>query len=289
MRLFIVTNILRLFAWIPLRVNHALGNFVGSILYLANSRERRTTERNLALCFPDKSVAERRHIAKRSLQETCKWGFEIGAIWIRGYSWCSSKVLNIKNEQLFTDALADERGILLIAPHFGNWELAGMCAGAKGKCTVIYSPPKLEELDPLVRAGRSGSTIVPANTRGVIAILKALKKGEMTGILPDQVPTEGGGGIYSDFFGIPAYTQTLIYNLIQKTNPIVLQIYALRCEGGFELGFMEPDSAIYDADQQTSVDGLNRTIEQLCELDHAQYQWEYKRFKHQADGRDLYR
>lgn len=287
MRLFLVTNILRFFAYIPLSVNHFLGRVVGSLLFLFNTEALRVTRRNLELCFPEKELSEREEIAKKSLQETAKWALEIGSIWIRGYDWCESKIQAVHNESLFIDALASERGLLLVAPHIGNWEFAGIYLGQKGKCTVIYSEPKIMELDPLIRKGRSGSTLVPANTKGVVGILKALKRGEMTGILPDQVP-DGGGGVYSNFFGIPTYTQTLIPNLIKKTKPIVLQIYALRKKGGFEIYFMEPDEAIYSDDLQESVDGLNRSIEQTCLQDLSQYQWEYKRFKRQV-GFNYYR
>lgn len=291
MRLFLVTNIVRFFSWLPLKVNHALGAFFGSVIYMLNTRERRTTERNLELCFPEKTPEERKLIAKQSLKETCKWAFETGAIWFRGAKWRKSKTKKFVNRELFEQALADDRGVLLIVPHFGNWELAGIYAGDQTKGTCIYRTPKMEDLDSLVRKARSVSkltTMVPATTRGVMAVLKALKRGELTAILPDQVP-EGEGGCYSDFFGISAYTQTLITNLIKKTNPIVLQIYALRVAGGFELGFMEPHPDIYSEDEQTSVDGLNKTIEQLCHLNLAQYQWEYKRFKNQEDGQDIYK
>lgn len=264
---------------------------MGTLLYIANTRERQTTERNLQLCFPEKTLAERQAIAKQSLQETCKWAFETGAVWFRGEAWRESKIKTFINKELFDQAIGDERGVLLIMPHFGNWELAGIYAGDQTKGTCIYRTPKMADLDPLVKRARSASklsTLVPATPRGVMAVLKALKRGELTVILPDQVPT-GDGGIYSDFFGMPTYTQTLVYNLIQKTNPIVLQIYTRRVKGGFELGFMEPDPDIYNPDAQQSVDALNRTIETLCQLDLAQYQWEYKRFKHQADGQDPYR
>lgn len=291
MRLFLVTTILRFFSWLPLGFNRLLGSFVGSILYVLNTRERRTTERNLELCFPAKTPEERQKMARQSLKETCKWGFETGAIWFRGESWREQKINNIVNKHLFDKAVADERGVLLVMPHFGNWELAGIYAGDQAKGTCIYRTPKMQDLDPLVKKARSASelsTLVPATARGVMAVLKALKRGELTVILPDQVPV-GDGGMYSDFFGVPAYTQTLVYNLIQKTNPVVLQVYALRIKGGFELGFMEPHPDIYDADSQKSVDGLNKTIEQLCYLDLSQYQWEYKRFKNQADGHDFYK
>lgn len=287
MKLFLVKNTLRFFAYLPLGINRFFGNLSGSLLYLFDTEAKRVTRINLKLCFPDMPEKEREQITKRSLKETAKYAFEIGSIWVRGVHWCNSKILSVHNEHLFLDALEDERGLLIVAPHFGNWEHAGIYLGQKGKCTVIYSEPKIAELDTLIRKGRSGSKLVPANTKGVVAILKALKKGEMTGVLPDQVP-EGEGGIYSNFFGIPTYTQTLIPNLIQKTNSIALQMYAIRKKGGFEIGFMEPDPDIYSEDLQISVDGLNKTIEQLCLMDLSQYQWEYKRFKHQQDKKVNY-
>ena len=290
MRLFFATHLFHFLAWMPLAANRLMGALLGWLLCIFNIRELRTAERNLELCFPEKSFADRKRIARQSLRETCKWAFETSSVWFRGEQWRESRIKKFNDLELFQKAVADARGVLLLMPHFGNWELAGVYAGDQAKGTCIYRAPKMQELDPLVRRAREASrlsTLVPATARGVMAIFKALKRGELTAILPDQVPA-GGGGIYSNFFGIPTYTQTLVYNLIQKTNPVVLQIYAKRVKGGFELGFMEPHPDIYHRDEQTSVDGLNKTIEQLCLLDLAQYQWEYKRFKNQEDGRDLY-
>ena len=69
----------------------------------------------------------------------------------------------------------------------------------------MYQPPKLSNLDPLVKKGResSGASLVPTNKTGIKKILKALKSNELVAILPDQVPKEGSG-TYSNFFGIPA-------------------------------------------------------------------------------------
>lgn len=274
----------------PLRFSHMLGSLAGNIIYLANGRERKTTETNLQLCYPDLAVEKRHELTKQSLKETAKWAFETGAVWFREEDWRNKYIRQFHNLDLFEAAVKDERGLLLLMPHFGNWELAGTWAAEHAKTTAIYRTPKIEDLDPLVRNARARSkntTLVPATARGVMAVFKALRAGEMTVILPDQVPV-GDGGVYAEFFAIPAYTQTLVYNLIQKTNPIVLQIYALRRQGYFELGFMQPDKNIYSEEAEVSARALNKTIEQLCALGPAQYQWEYKRFKNQLDGKDYY-
>ena len=64
--------------------------------------------------------------------------------------------------------------------------------------------------------------------------------------------------------------------------------YAIRSKGGFNLGYMEPDPEIYADDDQKAVVALNRSIERLIEKAPSQYSWEYKRYKKQPDGSNLY-
>lgn len=81
---------------------------------------------------------------------------------------------------------------------------------------------------------------------------------------------------------------TLVHKLIKKTNPVVLQAYAIPRRDGFELGFMQPHPSIYSDDEQASVAGLNKTIEALVALAPEQYLWEYKRFKKCPEGKGYY-
>lgn len=290
MRLFFVSCLMRFFSRIPLGLNRFIADWVSRLIYALNIRERRTTERNLELCFPQIPERERAKLAKASLRQSACWALETSAVWLRTSEWRESRIVRFHNRELYDRAVASGQGVLLLLPHFGNWEMIGLWCGDQAKTTAMYRKPKMEELDPLIRKIRESaelSTLVPANARGVMAVLKALKRGEQTIVLPDQVPV-GEGGLYSNFFGLPAYTQTLAFNLIQKTGSVALFGYALRVPGGFELGFMEPPAEIYSEDPQESVDALNRGVEQLCQLDLSQYQWEYKRFKNQADDRDYY-
>ena len=118
-------------------------------------------------------------------------------------------------------------------------------------------------------------------------MLKALKRGEQVGILPDQ-KAEKGSGIYSPFFGTPAYTMTLINTIQAKSQATVLMTFAERTKGGWRLHFLEPDADLYSTDLQTAVDGLNRSVENCVRVCPAQYQWEYKRFSGQPDGGNPY-
>jgi len=76
----------------------------------------------------------------------------------------------------------------------------------------------------------------------------------------------------------------LVHNLIQKSGSQVLLCTALRADGGWQLHFMPAEEAINSADQQTSLDALNRGVESIVALAPSQYQWEYKRFKARPEG-----
>jgi len=124
---------------------------------------------------------------------------------------------------------------------------------------------------------------VPTNVRGVAALLKALRRGETTAILPDQQPPPASGD-FAPIFGVPAQTMTLVHNLIQKSGSQALMCAALRVAGGWELHFMPTEEAINSADQQISLDALNRGVETIVALAPSQYQWEYKRFRARPEG-----
>ena len=118
-------------------------------------------------------------------------------------------------------------------------------------------------------------------------VRRALRAGDIAGILPDQVPDEAGGA-YAPFYGIPALTMTLLVRLQQKTGATVVLAFARRCDSeagpGFEVVFREPDAAIYAEDMSEALAAMNRAIETLIALAPEQYQWEYKRFRRQPQG-----
>jgi KDO2-lipid IV(A) lauroyltransferase len=145
--------------------------------------------------------------------------------------------------------------------------------------TVLYRPPKLKWLEPLMRAGRSRGygKLAPTTLGGVRQLLRALRAGEAVGLLPDQVPGNGEG-LWAEFFGRQAYTMTLVGKLQRATGCAVILAFARRLPGG--RGFrLELRAVPDDLSGTAGARRLNAALEALIRGCPEQYLWSYNRFK----------
>lgn len=288
MKARIIIFLLHLFSKLPLPVNHFIAAGIGRLIYLHGGRAVSTTRINLELCYPNKSEQEREALTKASIIELAKIAFEMGPSWLWETEKLIEMIKEVEGEQLVQNAIDEKRGAIIIAPHLGNWEVLGVYLARHFKTTCMYQPPKEPLLDDMIYQSRQRANIAlaPTDRKGIIALLKALKKGECIGILPDQEP-DTSGGVIAPFFGQPALTMTLLSNLVQKSGAAAICGYLERLPKGrgFKLVFKEADPEIYHSDLTTSVAALNRSVESCIESIPAQYQWEYKRFKHQGEGK----
>jgi KDO2-lipid IV(A) lauroyltransferase len=258
---------------------------LGRLGWWLNIREAVVARKNLAICFPDKPASELQALAKRSVIEAAKTAAEMPAIWLRPYERLRAKVITTRDEDLLDAAMSTDKGLIVMTPHLGSWEVAGLYVSERITMTSLYQPAKFEALDALVKKARSrlGAKMAPTDRRGVKALLSALRRGEVVGILPDQEP-DLSGGVFAPFFGVSTLTMTLVLKMIARTGCRALMCYAKRVKGGFELIFIEPEAALFSDDEVEAATALNLTIEK-CILDcPEQYQWGYKRFKKRPAG-----
>lgn len=282
--------LLRFFAVLPLPVARAIGVVLGDICWFTRRRMTRTTLTNLALCFPQLDAQARRRLAKMSLRHTFMAVAESGAVWLWPAPRALALIHRVEGLELLQAAHAEGRGVIMLGPHLGNWELTGLylnTAGCGQNSQLFQAPddPRFAKLIYEARS-RSGSRMVPTDQKGVGVLLQALRKGEVIGILPDQVPPDSGGE-FAPFFGIPALTMTLACRLQQKTGASMLMTFArrqLEPNHGFTIVIQEPDPGIYAKDMPIALAAMNRSIETLMAGVPEQYQWEYKRFKRQPEG-----
>lgn len=281
----LIVGFLKGSACLPLWLSRGLGTVTGWSSYCLRTNMYRITRENIALCFPQLDAVARSRLVRASLIETGKMLFETGAVWLRDYSWVKRKILAVHHRNLLDDALAEGKGVVLLAPHLGNWEVLGLYLSEIPTATFLYQPPDIEALEKIIREGRekAGATLVPTNRRGVLALLKVIKSGGFTGILPDQVP-DAAGGAFAPFYGVPALTMTLVDNLRERSDARVVAAYAKRVQGGFEIHFEAAAAGIDAADTLTALTALNQTVENCVNAIPAQYQWEYKRFRKQPEG-----
>ncbi len=293
LRAKITIFLLRLLSKLSLKGAHRLGRFVGKCLWMGDSKLTRTTIKNIELCYPDLSDADKKNLVRKSLIETGKLFSEFGVMW----EWPTERALgliqSVEGKEHLDDIFAKGKGAIVLAPHHGNWELVGLYLSTLRPMAALYKPPKIKELEEYMSAvrGRHGSELVPTNKRGVVRLFSILSNQGMVGILPDQVPT-GSGGILAPFMGIEANTVKLVSRLIERTDCEVVALCAVRRpdSDGFAMVFTPADPDIYSKDIRTSVSAMNKTIERCIESHPEQYQWEYKRFKGvDVNGKRVYR
>ncbi|MEK7696403.1 MAG: lysophospholipid acyltransferase family protein, partial [Pseudomonadota bacterium] len=210
-----MTFIFWLISRLPLRALHAIGGALGLLAARLPGRYGRRLEENFRHAYPDVSDAMLAEAARHSGR----------LIMEMPYFW-SRKSITVRTDN-FDDHLWPElarlesagNGVIVLTPHLGCFEVLPQSYARLRRVTAMFKPPHQAWLREFVERMRSrpNMAMAPANPRGVRMLVKALKRGEAVGILPDQVPS-GGEGTWAPFFDKPAYSMTLVHRLQQLTK-----------------------------------------------------------------------
>lgn len=273
-------RLLTLFAYLPLRWLHGLGILAGWLVYATSPRYAARLRENLHASGVAPNAREYRRLLHRCIGEAGKSTLELLAVWLRSESATLKLMRSRDGWEHVEAALARGKGLIFLTPHLGCFEISSLYYAARHPITVLYRPPKLRWLQPLLEIGRQRGqvSLAPTDVRGVKALLKALKRGEAIGILPDQAPGKGEG-VWVDFFGRPAYTMTLAARLAQNTGATIIMAFAERLPRGQGFHFhLEPLADLPDTPEQAAR-CINGAVEKLVRSQPAQYLWSYNRYK----------
>jgi Kdo2-lipid IVA lauroyltransferase/acyltransferase len=269
---------------LPLLILHGLGTLVGTLYWYIPNARKRIALRHLELCLAELPEDDRRRIAHRSMIHIAKALFEAPAIWYGPEARLRGWLHDPEAARRLSAAMA-QNGAIVLCPHIGSWELAGMFCTQVGRITSLYKPQK-GQLDRLILDGRSrlGAKLVPTTGGGVRALLEALRNKEMIGVLPDQDPPQGSG-VFAPLFGIPAHTTELVSKLAARTGAPVWFCYAERLPWAKGFRFhATPLSIAGLSDVNEGAAALNRAIESVLTHLPEQYWWSYKRFRRLPKG-----
>jgi KDO2-lipid IV(A) lauroyltransferase len=277
----------RLLSHLPLRVLHTLGDLIGWLLWWLPNGRRDVALRNIDLCLPDRPAAERRRLARRSVQHEVKTILEMPLVWLGDEARVLSLVREWRNKHLLDEALSHGKGMILLTLHQGNWEAPAIPFSKDYTATGLYKPQPGAAIDELSLIGRKrfGGKMLPAEGGVGRKLVKILADNETVYFMPDQDPPPGRG-VFAPFFGVPAHTPTLVAKLVQQTGARVVFFYGERLPRGegFIAHFFAAPEAIYSADVETSVAGMNAGLEQCARDCLEQYWWGYKRFRRRPPG-----
>jgi KDO2-lipid IV(A) lauroyltransferase len=278
----LLIGLLRLLALLPLRGYHVLGAGLGWVVYLTSKRYASRLRENLRRSGVWRDEADYRRILRANVAEVGRGALEIIPVWFRGSARAARLVHACTGREAVLDAYRQGRGIILLTPHLGCFEISAIYAAQFMPITVLYRQPHIRWLDRVIVEGRGKGQekLAPANMRGVLRLLKALKSGEAIGVLPDQAPG-AGEGVWVDFFGRPAYTMTLIGRLCEATRPAVFVATARRLPRGqgYEIEVRPIEG---DLTGEAGARRMNAAIEQAVRTCPEQYLWSYNRYKHPA-------
>ncbi len=277
----------RCFGGLPFVFQRRIGDAGGAVAHALNTRETRVARRNLELIATHLGPDDREREVAEILRATGRNVLETMRVWTRPRSDTLRLVTRVIGGELLEAALAKGKGLIIAAPHYGNWELLIEFMAARGPFTLVYRVPKMRALDVFLRLARAGDNVhlVPAEPGAMRPLFKALEAGETIGITPDQQP-KFGGGTFAPFFGKSALTLNLIPRLAKRSGAPVLFAYAESVPLGFEVRIEAAPDAVAGADLLAAVTAINARIETIARRDLRQYQWTYKRFTLRPAGSD---
>jgi KDO2-lipid IV(A) lauroyltransferase len=283
-----MTLVFSLLARMPLALMQALGGFLGWLVWCASPAYRRQFRHQVALSGVDPARARQAIAAAGRMVAELPW------VWARPGNETLSDRVSWDGQVHVEAALEAGKGLIIMSPHLGSWEvgaqaLAEKFAARHGAWMVLYRPPRKAWLRTLVERSRQRNQVqaVPTTLSGVRSLVRALRAGGGTAILPDQVPP-AGQGVWAPMWGIPAYTMTLLPRLVQQTGATVLLSWCERLPQGRFVTHFQPwnDPALRDptASPEALAAAMNLAVETLIRAHPEQYLWGYNRHKQPREG-----
>jgi len=245
---------------------------------------KRRAARNIAYAYPEAS----RTLQRQSMQQLLCMFLELPYLWAPRNASRINQIISCDEWPLIDRTLAEGKGLILISPHIGCFEMLGPFYSQRHKATVIYKEPRMRWLNDLINRIRLSPqlTLVPATQTGVKGLLRTLMRGQTIGFLPDQVPAEGDG-VYAPFFGQSAYTITLVQRMqaVKQTPIFTVGLERLPEARGYHFHVVPMDAPL-STDPVLAATEMNAALENMIRRMPSQYLWGYNRYKTPRISRD---
>jgi len=275
---FLFKILFRLLASLPLRWLHALGALLGHLTFKFSANYAARTRENLRQANVAKDEDHFTALLKQTSSEAGKGIVELPWVWLNPFEQVCATVTSCHGWEHMEAAHERGNGIILLTPHWGCFELVALYAAQHFPITSLYRSPKQDWLEKIMRDGRERglAKLATADIKGVRILSKALKSGEVIGMLPDQVPGNGEGE-WVEHFGRPAYTMTLSGRLAQKSKAAIILSFAERLPKG-EGYVLRYEPLALDYSKPLPIQ-INAALERVISISPAQYLWSYNRYK----------
>ena len=245
---------------LPRRISLGFGTAVGRIFYLLHGRRRELAMSNLRMTFPERTDSECRTILRATFAQLGRHIIEF-----LNFDAMEAdemfKLVEFEGEEYVDKAIAQGRGVMYFAGHFGAWELQIMVHAFRFERIVMVARtldnPLLESLMERIRT-RVGTQVL--SRRGAVrGLLRALKNGGSVGLMVDQHIQDRSAG-QVNYFGRPASTTSTIASLALRTGAPIIPVFTIPLPGGrYRMVYEKPVEVPAEDD-----DDRIRTYTQRC-------------------------
>ena len=284
--------IFRFFSIWPLAALHNLGGALGWGVWALNPKYRAQFRANVAQAGLDFALA------KPAIAEAGRLVTELPKLWLRPHQppclQNPKMAVTLHGVDFATHAFSRGKGVIFFGAHCGCFELmpqllAEVFGPVHGNLTAIYRPARQAGLAAVELATRQRPylTVLPASLSAIRAMHKALKANQAVAMLTDQVPPEGLG-VWSPFFGKPAYTMTLAARLALQSGAALVPVVCDRLPqgAGYVVSILPPLQALQAGQLDAArlgvdavVEQINQSVEAMVRRNPGQYVWGYGRYK----------
>ncbi len=279
-------------SWLPYKFQLFLGRIIGRLLFKIGSSRKKVADRNLQLCFPDMSDAERARILKRNFENTGIALLETGMGWWWP-EWRVKRKCTVKGLEHLEQAHKEGKGVLLLTMHYLSAEINCRGIGTGHPMVVFYRPHNNQLMEYFQYRGRGRSNKYMLGKKDVKGLLKALNDGETCVYLPDQ-DYGRNRSLFVPFFAVPdaaTTTGTLIFARNKNTQSHMLIPTRNDDGSGYTLEIKPQLENFPTGDDQADVIRINQELEQAILYKPEQYMWLHRRFKTrpEEDAPSLYK
>ena len=275
-----------LFHWLPLQWQAAAGRALGRIAFHGVSARRKVALRNLELCFPDMSPAERLGLAQQHFRWLGRSLLERGLLWYASPARLR-RLIHVEGD--VTLAERSDKPVMWLAPHFMALDVAGasVLLFQKRKGISIYQQQSDPVMDAALRRGRLrlGNAEIFSRDEAGKALVRAIRRGDAFFNLPDM-DFGTRDAAFVPFFGVSATTLLAPSRMARALGMVVQPVVAEILPGGagYRVRFEAPWTDFPSDDAVADSARMNRWIESEIRRNPAQYLWVHRRFKTRPAG-----
>ncbi|MEA3402013.1 MAG: lysophospholipid acyltransferase family protein [Armatimonadota bacterium] len=268
---------------LPLRRVQGIGNVAGWLIYHGLGARRRLALENLRRVLGDRlTERERRRVALASVRNMAKTMLELLKLPAMSEQELAA-FASVRGEEHLERAVERGKGVVVVTPHFGNWEILAARLAQMGYGVSVVARDANDPVTARVinRCRESASERVLERDQ-VREMLHTLREGELLGILPDQ--HGGEGGIWIGFMGHPASTVTGPASLAAHTGAAIVAAFARRTEDEhIDIYVLPPlhlpDTGDRQGDVRRTTQMINDVFGEEIRAHPEQWLWMHKRWR----------